>query len=133
MFKDNCCKQCRHVKFKGIQTLWPVQKQKHQHQQWFFQVIWVPTCYGQWITLGFNPVLTRILIYLCITSKLLLFLFTNDTLKNKIQQYTLAIMKSCLNKSENNGTFFRNHKVHVGKQQRLFYWNFIHTNDAPAH
>jgi len=27
--KKECCKQCRHVKFKGTMTKWPVQKQTH--------------------------------------------------------------------------------------------------------
>ena len=26
MFKKECCKQCRYVKFKGAMTKWPVQK-----------------------------------------------------------------------------------------------------------
>ena len=27
--KKECCKQCRHVKFKGIMTKWPEQKETH--------------------------------------------------------------------------------------------------------
>jgi len=30
MFKKECCKQCRYVKFKGIMTKWPVQKPTHK-------------------------------------------------------------------------------------------------------
>jgi len=30
MFKEECCKQYRHVKFKGTITEWPVQKQTHR-------------------------------------------------------------------------------------------------------
>jgi len=25
-----CCKQCRHVKFKGTMTKWPVHRKKHR-------------------------------------------------------------------------------------------------------
>ena len=31
--KKECCKQCRHVKFKGTMTKWPVQKQTHRTAQ----------------------------------------------------------------------------------------------------
>ena len=32
MFKE-CCKQCRHVKFKGTMPKWPVQNQTHRTAQ----------------------------------------------------------------------------------------------------
>ena len=28
--KKECCKQCRHLKFKGTRTKWPVQTQTHR-------------------------------------------------------------------------------------------------------
>jgi len=31
--KKECCKQCRHVKFKGTMTKWPVYKQTHRTTQ----------------------------------------------------------------------------------------------------
>ena len=31
--KNECCEQCRHVKFKGTMTKWPVQKQTHRTAQ----------------------------------------------------------------------------------------------------
>ena len=33
MFEKECCKHFRHVKFKGIMTKWPVQKQTHRTTQ----------------------------------------------------------------------------------------------------
>jgi len=33
MVKQECCKQCRYVKFKGTMTKWPVQKQTHKTAQ----------------------------------------------------------------------------------------------------
>ena len=31
--KKECCKQCRHVRFKGTMTKWPVQKHTHRLAQ----------------------------------------------------------------------------------------------------
>jgi len=31
--KKECCKQCRHVKFKDTMTKWPVHKQTHRTTQ----------------------------------------------------------------------------------------------------
>ena len=31
--KKECCKQCRHVKFKGTMIKWPIQKQTHRTTQ----------------------------------------------------------------------------------------------------
>jgi len=33
MFKEKCCKRCRHVKFKGTMKKWPVQKQTYKTAQ----------------------------------------------------------------------------------------------------
>jgi len=33
MFKEECCKQCRDIKFKGNMTKWPVHKQTHRTTQ----------------------------------------------------------------------------------------------------
>ena len=42
MFKGNCCKQCRHVKFKGTMTKWTVQKHlKHYDQPLILCFIWI--------------------------------------------------------------------------------------------
>ena len=32
MFKENMCKQCRHVEFKGTITKWPVKKHRTTHK-----------------------------------------------------------------------------------------------------
>jgi len=34
---NECCKQCRYVKFKGTMTKWPVQKLAHRTTQKFVQ------------------------------------------------------------------------------------------------
>jgi len=31
--KKECCKQCRHVRFKGTMTIWPAHKQTHRTTQ----------------------------------------------------------------------------------------------------
>jgi len=33
LFKKECCKQCRHVKFKDTMTKWPIHKQTHRTTQ----------------------------------------------------------------------------------------------------
>jgi len=33
MLKNECCKQCRYVKFKGTMTKWPIQKTTYKTTQ----------------------------------------------------------------------------------------------------
>jgi len=33
MFKEECCKQCRYVKFKGTMTKWSIKKPTHRTTQ----------------------------------------------------------------------------------------------------
>ena len=46
MFKKECCKQCRHAKFKGTMANWPVHKKTHteQHKTRSFNVYSADTC-----------------------------------------------------------------------------------------